>query len=131
MTIPLQFLCVVQLPAGSWHGLARCNMVFVNRNQTVRMGKDWSTRADLMSGIPRVVCWDQYCLQVLLTTSRNVLKAVAKSLLMIAKYIAWRATVLRYRKTSTDYKNGLTCGIYTLMLQSVWLCIYWDGEQRS
>ena len=53
MTIPLQFLCVVQLPAGSWHGLARCNMVFVNRNQTVRMGKDWSTRADLMSGIPQ------------------------------------------------------------------------------
>ena len=59
----------------------------------------------------------------LLMTYQNLSKAVAKSLLMIPKYMTWLATVLRYRKTSVDYKSSLTCGIYTLMLQSVRLFI--------
>ena len=49
-------------------------------------------------------------------TYQNVskaVKAVAKSLLMIPKYVTLFANVLRYRKTSIYYKNGLTCVIYT------------------
>ena len=42
-----------------------------------------------------VLCWDRYCLQLLLMTDQNVSKAVAKYLLMIAKYMSWLAIVLR------------------------------------
>ena len=48
----------------------------------------------------------------LLMTYQNLSKAVAKSLLMIPKYMTWLATVLRYRKTSIDCKNGLTLNLY-------------------
>ena len=86
-----------------------------NRSQRVRVGKDLSTEADLFNGIPQGMCLGRYCLQFLLMTDQNVSKAVAKSLLMIPKYMTWLAAVLRHKKTSIDYKNGVTCGTYTLI----------------
>ena len=84
------------------------------------MGKGWSTKADVLCGIPQgSVLWPILFTFFLLTTYRYVFKAVAKSLLMILNYSTRLVTVVRYRNTSTDYKNGMACGIYTLMLQSV------------
>ena len=58
-------------------------------------------------------------------------RAVAKSLLMILNYSTRLVTVVRYRNTSTDYKNGMACGIYTLMLQSVRLFILGEKNEEA
>ena len=44
--------------------------------------------------------------------------------------MTWLVTMLRYRETSTDQKNGLTCEIYTLMLQSVGIYMHVINSQR-
>ena len=86
--------------------------------------QSWPTKAEVLSCIPQGSMLGRWrCgLQFLLMTYWNVSKAVKKDLLMIPKYMTRHTTVLRYRKTSINYKNGLSGGIYTLMLQSVRLC---------
>ena len=79
-------------------------------------GQGWERtgqQRQTLSGIPQDSVLGPMLFKSLLMTYQNVSKAVAKSLLMI----------LRYWETSIYYKNGLTRGIYTLMLQSVKLRI--------
>ena len=63
------------------------------------MGKDLPAKADIPSGIPQGSVMEPILFTiVLLMIYRNVSKAVAKSLLMIPKYVTQLVTVIRYIK---------------------------------
>ena len=70
------------------------------RGQKERVGKDLPAKADIPSGIPQGSVMEPILFTiVLLMIYRNVSKAVAKSLLMIPKYVTQLVAVIRYKKT--------------------------------